>query len=144
MLSFIWLVPARDWNRSLKWAQRTSFWEIRNQSGSTGSSGKSLAKQHFPRSHCKSVQVRTDIRQLFCLVLGVIPTLIHLQNEMKQKSYVKTKLPPHALRCKTSAVQICRVSQQACPSGCRQAWHKGIHRRCTRKALFGLKYRLNN
>lgn len=55
------------------------------------------------------MQVRTDIRQLFCLVLAATPTLIHLQNEMKQKPYVKTVLPPHALRCKTSAVQICRV-----------------------------------
>lgn len=67
------------------------------------------------------MHVRTDIRQLFHLEPGVVPILIHLQNQMKQKSCLKIILSPHLhpLRCKNSAVQTCRLSQQASLSGCR-------------------------
>lgn len=94
-----------------------------------------LAKKWLPRSHCKSTQVRTDVSQLFRLVPGVIPILIHLQNQMKQKSGWKTILPPLLLRCKTSAAQTRRPSQQARPSGCRDRIctkaYTGLHKGCT-------------
>lgn len=79
------------------------FWEV-------------LAKKWFPRSRCKSMHVRTDIRQLFHLEPGVVPILIHLQNQMKQKSGLKIILPSHLhpLRCKISAVQTCRLSLSGC------------------------------
>lgn len=127
----------------LRWVQGSVHWripgcprEIRNPSGSAVRSGKSWLRsssQEATASQCRRGQTSGSYSAL-CLELGVVPVLLHLQNQMKQKSGLKTLLPPHPLRCKTCAVQTCRRSQQASPSGRRgrigTEEHTGVHKGC--------------
>lgn len=73
------------------------------------------------------MQMRTGIRQLFNLVPGVVP-VIHLQNQMKQKTGLKTVWPSHPFRCKTPAVQMQTFSASLSLGVQRQALHERTYR----------------